>query len=254
MYGALAEWWPLISPPGEYADEAALFAAVLGSAARPVRNVLELCSGGGSNAAHLKARFALTLVDLSADMLEVSRRLNPECVHHVGDMRTVRLARSFDAVFVHDAIDYLTTEDDLRRTVETAWQHCRPGGLPLLVPDDIVETFEPSTDHGGSDAPDGRGARYLSWSWDPDPHDTQTTTAYAILLRDADGSVRAVHETHHTGLFARGVWPRTLGEAGFAPEAIREQTDEDRVPRTLFIGRRPWADASRPARATLRES
>ena len=29
-------------------------------------------------------------------------------------MRSVRLGRTFDAVFVHDAIAYMTTEDDLR--------------------------------------------------------------------------------------------------------------------------------------------
>ena len=76
--------------------------------------MLELGSGGGNNASHLKRRFQLTLVDRSPEMLAVSRRLNPECEHVEGDMRTVRLGRTFDAVFVHDAIAYITTEDDLR--------------------------------------------------------------------------------------------------------------------------------------------
>src|SRR5947199_313515 len=83
------------------------------STAVPVHEVLELGSGGGHNAVHLKARFTMTLVDLSAGMLDMSRRLNPECEHHQGDMRTVRLGRTFDAVFVHDAVDYMLTEDDL---------------------------------------------------------------------------------------------------------------------------------------------
>ena len=42
----------------------------------------------------------MTLVDLSDGMLAVSRQLNPECEHHLGDMRTVRLGRTFDAVWV----------------------------------------------------------------------------------------------------------------------------------------------------------
>jgi len=105
FYGDLAEWWPLISPPEDYAEEAAFAATLLDSASIPVREVLELGSGGGHNAVHLKARFAMTLVDLSATMLEVSQRLNPECTHHRGDMRSIRLGRRFDAVFVHDAID-----------------------------------------------------------------------------------------------------------------------------------------------------
>ncbi len=169
FYGDLATWWPLISPPEEYAEEAAYAATLLRSASSPVHEVLELGSGGGHNAVHLKAHFAMTLVDLSEEMLDVSRRLNPECDHRMGDMRSVRLGRGFDCVFVHDAIDYMTTEADLRQAIETAFVHCRPGGVAVFGPDHTKETFEEPTDHGGSDGDGGRGVRYLEWSWDPNP-------------------------------------------------------------------------------------
>ncbi len=62
MYGDLAEWWPLLSPPEEYAEEAAIYQrALLSHARRPLRTLLELGSGGGNNASHLKARFTMTL-------------------------------------------------------------------------------------------------------------------------------------------------------------------------------------------------
>jgi len=239
FYGDLAGWWSLISPPEDYAEEAAYAASVLSSASIPVRDALELGSGGGHNAVHLKARFAMTLVDLSDEMLTMSRRLNPECDHHQGDMRTVRLGRTFDAVFVHDAVAYMTNEADLTHAIETAFVHCRPGGIAVFVPDHTAETFEATTDHGGIDDASGRGVRYLEWDWDPDPNDTWTRTEYAFLLRDADGSVRVVHETHRTGLFGRDVWLRLLADAGFDPSAVTEQTTEDRTPRELFIGHRP---------------
>jgi SAM-dependent methyltransferase len=238
LYADLASWWPLISAPQEYTEEAAAAATILNSAAIDVHEVLELGSGGGHNAVHLKRHFSLTLVDLSEDMLAVSRRLNPESAHHQGDMRTIRLGRTFDAVFAHDAVDYMTTEADLRQVIETAFVHCRPGGIALFVPDHTAETFRPVTDHGGSDGQDGRGARYLEWTWDPDPGDTWIRSEYAFLLRDADGSVRVVHETHRTGLFRRAVWLGLLAGAGFHAEAITEQTSEDRTPRILFTGHR----------------
>jgi SAM-dependent methyltransferase len=239
LYGALAGWWPLISPPGEYVEEAADAARLLRSASIPVREVLELGSGGGHNAVHLKEWFAMTLVDLSEDMLAVSRQLNPECEHRQGDMRTARLGRTFDAVFVHDAVDYMVDEDDLRQAVATASVHCRPGGVVLFVPDHVAETFAPGTGHGGSDALDKRGARYLDWTVDPDPDDTWVQTDYAFLLRDADGSVRAVHERHRTGLFSREVWLRLLADEGLEPSADVEQTTENRPPREVFVGHRP---------------
>lgn len=239
FYRDLAAWWPLISPPGEYAEEAAFASTVLRSASVPVIEVLELGSGGGQNAFHLKANFAMTLVDLSEDMLVVSRRLNPECEHQCGDMRTVRLGRGFDAVFVHDAIEYMTTEADLRQAIDTAFVHCRPGGAAVFVPDHTSETFEPSTDHAGNDGVDGRAVRYLEWAWDPDPADTWTLTDYAFLLRDSDGSVRAVQDTHRLGLFGREDWLRLLVESGFEAELVTEVTSEDRAPREIFVGHRP---------------
>src|SRR5262245_16055239 len=104
MYSDLAAWWPLLSPPSHYVEEAVFFWAILKQARPRPRSLLELGCGGGSLAANLKRHLALTLVDLSPQMLAVCRATNPECETAQGDMRDVRLGRSFDAVLVHDAI------------------------------------------------------------------------------------------------------------------------------------------------------
>ncbi len=239
FYGELATWWSLISAPEDYEEEAAFAATLLCSASIPVTEVLELGSGGGHNASHLKARFDMTLVDRSEGMLDVSRRLNPHCEHVVGDMRSVRLGRLFDAVFVHDAIDYMLNEGDLGEAIETAYLHCRAGGIAVFVPDHTNESFKETTDQGGSDGRDGRAVRYLDWTWDPDPDDTEVRTEYAFVLREADGAVRTVHETHHVGLFPRESWLRLLTKAGFEARGVTEVTTEDREPREFFVGHRP---------------
>src|SRR5512142_3025896 len=130
LYRELAGWFHLLTAPEDYTEESALYTkTIVGACATPPRTLLELGSGGGNNASHMKAHFQMTLTDLSAEMLDVSRRLNPECEHIQGDMRSVRLGRLFDAVFIHDAISYMLTEADLARAIETAYIHCRPGGL-----------------------------------------------------------------------------------------------------------------------------
>jgi SAM-dependent methyltransferase len=239
LYDELASWWPLLSPPEEYEEEALFYGRLLADAcpAKP-RSVLELGSGGGNNASHLRRHFAMTLVDLSPHMLAVSRALNPECEHVRGDMRTIRLGRTFDAVFVHDAIMHMTTLADLRQVFETAYAHCRPGGAALFAPDRVRETFSPSTDHGGSDD-GGRGARYLAWTWDPDPDDCTFTVEFAYLLRDTDGAVRAEHDTHVEGLFPRDVWMRELREAGFSPQRVPYEFAGHDGRLDVFLGRRP---------------
>ena len=235
LYSELAAWWPLLSPPEEYAGEAEDARAMLVEACQFMpRTLLELGSGGGSNASHLKAHFQMTLTDISPGMLAVSRELNPECEHIEGDMRTLRLGRQFDAVFLHDAVMYMTTEADLRAAMETAYVHCRPGGAALFAPDFVRETFKTGTDDGGEDGPDGRGMRYLEWTWDPDPDDNVYIVDYAYLLRESDGSVRVEHDRHIEGLFSREEWLRWLSEAGFEPRPLPDSYREE-----VFIAARP---------------
>lgn len=240
MYEELASWWPILSPPGEYVEEAAFFGQTLAAACdSPPRSVLELGSGGGNNASHLKQRFDMVLVDPSTGMLDVSRVLNPECEHVQGDMRTIRLERQFDAVFVHDAVCYMTTAADLRRAIDTAFAHCRPGGAAVFAPDFVRENFQPATDHGGHD--DGvRALRYLDWTWDPDPSDTTYVVDYAFLLRSAGGVVRVEHERHLEGLFPRAEWLRLLHDAGFDPAVLPfEHSDLEPGSHEIFVARRP---------------
>jgi SAM-dependent methyltransferase len=240
LYDELAEWWPLLSAPEEYASEASEYRRLLrGAVEGPLEEVLELGSGGGNNASHLKHDFRMTLVDFSPGMLAVSRRLNSECQHIEGDMRSVRLGRTFDAVFVHDAIAYLTTEDDLRAAIVTAAAHCRPGGAVLLVPDFVAESFVEGTEHGGHDGPQ-RSLRYLHWWWDPDPSDTTHLADFAYLLRHADGSVDVRPDRHVCGLFPRRTWLGLLDEAGIEAEAVAlAPADDDPFGREAFIATRP---------------
>jgi len=233
LYDELAAWWPVFSDPREYQREAAHVIRVLRKSAKPApRTVLELGSGGGNSALHLKRRFDMTLVDLSPQMLRVSRKQNPECEHIRGDIRTLRLGRTFDAVFVHDAICHMTTEADLRAVMQTAYEHCRPGGGALFVPDFVRETFVAGTDQGGSDAPH-RSARFLQWIVDPNPKDTTYLVDFAILLRDRRGEVRVAHDRHVLGLFPRATWLRLLRETGFVAAVIRDDEVRD-----AFLGRR----------------
>jgi SAM-dependent methyltransferase len=181
----------------------------------------------------------MALVDRSPGMLEVSRALNPECEHIEGDMRTVRLGRAFDCVLIHDAVVYMTTESDLRKAMETAFVHCRPGGAALFAPDHVRENFRSSTDHGGHDG-ESRSLRYLEWTWDPDPTDTTYVVDYAYLLRESDGSVHVERDRHIEGLFARADWLRLLSEVGFRPRVVPlEHSELEAGACEVFVGSKP---------------
>lgn len=238
MYSEIAEWWPLLSPPEEYEEEAAFYTRMLldASGRRP-QTLLELGSGGGNNASFMKNDFTITLVDLSPEMLSLSVTLNPECEHLEGDMRTVRLEREFDAVFVHDSINYMTTTEDLEAAVRTAFLHTRAGGIALFCPDYTRETFTANTDHGGSDR-GLKGMRYLEWVWDPDPGDSTYLADYAYVLRDENADVRVLHDRHEEGLFSRQEWTELLTYVGFEPSIEHFKHSEVDHELIVIVGRK----------------
>ena len=245
IYSDLAPWFHLLTHPSEYEEEADFIARVVDAVAEgPASTLLELGSGGGNNASHLKRRFRCTLTDLSPEMLTLSRSLNPECEHVLGDMRTLRLRRTFDAVLVHDAVMYLTKEDDLRAAVETAAVHLRPGGVAVFLPDATLESFAPGTDHGGHDDENGRSLRYLEWTHAPAAEATTAEVDYVVVLREPGQPTRVVEDPHTFGLFSESTWRRLIGDAGLVSvdPAIVDPNEEEHA---VFVALRP--SVTRPA-------
>jgi SAM-dependent methyltransferase len=243
LYRDLADWYPLLTPVADYAEEAGFYRRLFEAhCKRPPRTLLDLGSGGGHNAAHLKATLACTLVDIAPDMLALSRRLNPECEHVQGDMRSIRLDRVFDCVLIHDAIGYMASREDLAKAIATAFAHTAPGGVAMFQPDFVSETFRPGTETGGRDG-GGRGLRYLEWRWTPGPGTDVYVTDMAYLLRDESGAVEVAHDRHIMGLFPRAAWLERIAEAGFEPRAVPfEHSSSSNTGHEIFLGLRPVAD------------
>ncbi len=240
IYGELAPWFHLLTPPEDYREEAEFYAEILLQQARiPAKTVLEMGSGCGNNAFHMKAQFTMTLSDLSREMLKVSSGLNPECEHVQGDMRTMRLGRDFDGVFIQDAVSYMKTEDDLKAAMKTAFIHCRNGGVALFCPDYVKETFAEGTEHGGCDR-GNRGLRYLEWTRDPDKSDTEYMVDFAFILRE-DEEISYRSDSARLGLFATETWLGMMMETGFTGVACRHyphRRDEYHAT-PVFYGIRP---------------
>ncbi len=238
MYGELAKYWHMLSPPIDYAEEAKIFRGVFFEFATNAKTVLELGSGGGNNAFHLARDYQMTLSDLSEDMLRVSKRLLPNRPHHHGDMRTLQLEEEFDIVFAHDAITYMTTRQDLLASLRTAFLHCRPGGIVVLVPDETKERFVPSDESEESQL----GSIYFHYREfvrDEDPSDELCTTDYTFTVRNQDGgTARVLHEQHTHGLFSHSVWMETIELAGFSPRSKIYEHSELPKGYEIFIGKK----------------
>ncbi|MFN7978999.1 MAG: class I SAM-dependent methyltransferase [Vicinamibacterales bacterium] len=239
-YTDLAPFWPLLSPPAAYADEArTLRPWLLEAADAPPSTLLELGSGAGSLASHFTPALALVLCDRSAEMLAASQVTNPSAEHVLGDMRTLRLGRTFDLVLVHDAVMYAVTADDARATIATAAAHCRSGGGLMVVPDFVAETFEPDENAGEATAPDGRTLHYVERKSAPEPGALSYAMTWDFTLREADGTTHTWTEQAHYALFPRQAWCDWLDDAGIDARVRRDPWGRD-----VFVGRRRPAAVS----------
>jgi SAM-dependent methyltransferase len=236
MYDEFAHLWPLISSPAEYAEEAGFWRDTLRSHLGPGRHaILELGAGGGHNLSHLTSDFQATAVDLSEKMLEHCRRLNPGVPVHAGDMRSVRLGRTFEAVLIHDAIDYMLTEDDLRKALATAAAHLEPGGMLIMAPDCFRETFRPPYVRHSINSDGKTDVTLIEYAWDPDPADTVIEALFLYLIRTQD-TLHMEQDRHLMGLFSLLTWLDLMRDAGFTAATRPYPVHDDERHPGLLVG------------------
>jgi len=230
LYRDLAWLWPILSPPEHYAAEAATLRKVFAQlqpegkprgSKKPRPRLLDLGAGGGHLLLHLARHFECTAADLSPTMLENCARLVPGAKRVQGDMRSLRLGEQFDAVLIHDAIDYMATPEDVRAALDTAAAHLAPGGVLFVAPTYTRDNFvDGESEH---DADPSANLTYLSYVHDPDPADTEYELVLVYLIRDPD--TRAVEtsvDRHRCGLFAETEWLSFMDEANFSARRIED--------------------------------
>jgi ubiquinone/menaquinone biosynthesis C-methylase UbiE len=236
MYDEFAYLWPLISLPGDYANEARYWRDAIRKKLGPGRHhILELGVGGGNNLSHLTKDFDATAVDLSEGMLAHSRRLNPGVEHVVGDMRSVRLGRKFKAVIIHDAINYMRTEDDLRATFATAAAHLDPGGVFVTSPDRTEETMVDGVAHQATRSDNDLTLTFIEYDYDPDPDDCSYESIFVYLINER-GKLRIELDRHILGLFRESRWLELIEEAGFDVGKRLYDVHDDGRQSYLFVG------------------
>ena len=100
----------------------------------PPTSLVDIGCGNGRLLASLSASIPECWgVDLVESNIAYARSRARACVFHVGDMRTVRLGRTFDVVTcLGNALSYLLADVDLEKAIATFEVHARPGSLLIL--------------------------------------------------------------------------------------------------------------------------
>jgi hypothetical protein len=140
-------------------------------------------------------------------------------------MRSVRLRKRFDAVAVPDSIGYMTTLRDLRRAVETARFHLKPGGVLLIVALVKEDFRENNFVYSGF----GKGVRVTIFENNSSAGLKRTKYDAAIFYHIRRGGKLEVRsERHVQGLFALSAWRALLSAAGFDVRLSKREHVYDR--------------------------
>lgn len=204
--------------------------------------MLHLGSGAGGMDRVFKRHFTVTGVDLSPGMLARARAAHPDIEYIEGDMRSLRLGRTFDVVAIPDSIDYMASLDDLNKAIRTATQHLKPGGI-LLVVGKTAETFR-NNNFAYTGEKEGIHVTVLENNH-VDPHRPNTYEAILVYLIRRNGELTIHTDCHILGLFPQACWDEVFRDNGLSMSQSSLDGVYDRYlladgeyPMQVFVGRK----------------
>ena len=223
-------------------------------ARREVRSLLDLGCGTGGHALLFAGRgYRVAGVDRSPTMLRIARAKAGavtgagSAAFSLGDVRTVRLGRRFDAVVALFAVmGYQIADADFVAAVRTAAVHLAPGGL--FVFDVWYGPAVLASPPGAREKTVKDGARLVRRRTDceVDAFAQVVQVRFGTTVREGRRTISSGEETHPMRFF----FPRELGllvrAAGLEPAAIVPFTDEAGTPGTdtwnvTVVATRPYA-------------
>lgn len=130
----------------DYPGHAAAVTALIEASNPGAATLLEVGCGTGLFLERLLDRFAVTGVDMSAEMLAVASARLPVVPLHAADMRRFSIDERFDAVVcLFSSLGYMATEAELRQAVARMADHLAPGGVLVvdgwLRPEIVIDGF-----------------------------------------------------------------------------------------------------------------
>jgi SAM-dependent methyltransferase len=117
----------------DYPAEAAELHRIIQEASPAAQTLLDVACGTGAHLVEMQQWYAVEGVDLSPAMLAVARTRLPGIPLGEGDMRTLDLGKTFDAVTcLFSSIGYMTNPAELHAAIARLAAHVAPGGVLIV--------------------------------------------------------------------------------------------------------------------------
>ncbi|MFE7139284.1 class I SAM-dependent DNA methyltransferase [Streptomyces sp. NPDC057644] len=203
----------------DYAAEADDVLRLLRERRPDIGSLLDVACGTGAHLDALrKSVDHVEGVELAPAMHALAvERLPGVAVHH-DDMRTFDLGRTFDAITcMFSSVGYLTSTEELDRTLAVFRRHLTPGGVVLVEPWWFPEEFLDGYIGSAVVEVDGRTIARVSHTV-REGDSTRMTVEYTV--GEPATGLRRFSDTHVLSLFTREQYERAFERAGLAVEYV----------------------------------
>jgi dTDP-3-amino-3,4,6-trideoxy-alpha-D-glucopyranose N,N-dimethyltransferase len=203
----------------DYAGESSEIKAMLDRRNPGARTLLDVACGTGGHLRYLKDHYEVTGVDLDPAMIEAARHRLDRTPLVVGDMRSLDLGRTFDAVIcLFSSIGYLADEGELETAVRSMAGHLNPKGVLIVDgwvrPDSWLDGGHVSVDT----AVDDTGLQVVRVvRSERSGEKTLLEMQYLIATGER---IEHVTEVHELTLFAPEAYETALEAAGLEVEVV----------------------------------
>jgi len=182
-----------------------------------VRDILDVACGTGAHAALLVKRgYNVIGVDLNEEMLKIARRKVKNAVFLKGDMRDLKLGRTFDAVIcMFSSITYNRTLSELQKTLSGFHKHLKAKGIVVFDTHFLRERFV----HGyrGVTGYDGDELTIARFDFS-EKFGKRGRITFSYLIREGNNFDYIRGDVHEVGLFSLSEIVGAMRKAGFAAE------------------------------------
>ena len=213
----------------DYPAEATELHRIIQDASPAAQTLLDVACGTGAHLVQMQQWYAVEGVDLSPAMLAVARTRLPGIPLREGDMRTLDLGKTFDAVTcLFSSIGYMLDSAELRAAIARLAAHVAPGGVLIIDgwvrPDQWRDNYRPDSPDVASD--DEVTVVRLSYS----RRNGSITELEMHHLVQTDAGIDCFMEPHRLRLTETDEYVSAVTEAGLEARVIPDyMPNRDRI-------------------------
>lgn len=187
------------------------------------KTILDLGCGTGEVLVRLEEKYEMTGVDLSKEMVELSKKKCNTKDFYVQDMRSLNLEKNYDIVIsLFDTVNHLVSLEGLKQTMKSVWNNLNKDGLYIfdVVTRDLMEDMFP-----GGNFIDDREEMMIVWEHEFDEEEELDYIDATFFIKEPSGMFSKIKEEYVKKIFTVDEIIKVAKETGFSILEVAENNE-----------------------------